>query len=114
MTTLDGLDELDEPATRGGTDTQGDTAAEAAQRLRTMTAAVENLMEFFQHFRRLNVRSNEELDGLVEEARRVVQGVEPQSLRENGVLRQSVAQGLGELTREAVGWRTFRLSADAS
>ena len=54
-------------------------------------SAVENLAEFFQRFRELNVRSNEQLDGLVADAQRIVRGVEPQDLRDNQGLRQSVA-----------------------
>ena len=37
-------------------------------------SAVENLTEFFQRFRTLNVRSNEQLDELVASAQRVVRG----------------------------------------
>lgn len=43
-------------------------------------SAVENLTEFFQRFRQLNVRSNEQLDTLVADAQRVIRGVEPQAL----------------------------------
>jgi hypothetical protein len=59
-------------------------------------SAVENFTTFFERFRQLNVRSSEELDRLVAEAQRVVRGVDPQDLRENGRLRQHVAN---ELTR---------------
>jgi hypothetical protein len=38
-------------------------------------SAVENLTEFFNRFRQLNVRSNEQLDGLVNDAHRIVRGV---------------------------------------
>ena len=58
---------------------------------------VTNLVEFFQKFRKLNVRSNEQLDELVSQAQHVVQGIEPQSLRDNQVLRQTVASELSEL-----------------
>lgn len=54
-------------------------------------SAVENFGEFFDRFRRLNVRSNEQLDELVAQARRVISGVEPQQLRDNSTLRQQVA-----------------------
>jgi len=54
-------------------------------------SAVENLSEFFQRFRQLNVRSNEQLDGLVADAQRVIRGVDPQDLRDNSGLRQHVA-----------------------
>jgi hypothetical protein len=53
--------------------------------------AVENLAEFFQRFRALNVGSNEQLDRLVADAQRIVRGVEPQALRNNVGLRQHVA-----------------------
>jgi hypothetical protein len=52
---------------------------------------VENLTEFFQRFRQLNVRSSEQLDNLVADAQRIVRGVEPQDLRDNQGLRQHVA-----------------------
>lgn len=52
---------------------------------------VENLTEFFQRFRELNVRSNEQLDQLVGQAQRVIRGVEPKDLRDNAGLRQHVA-----------------------
>jgi hypothetical protein len=54
-------------------------------------SAIGNLQEFFARFQDLNVRSNEELDRLVTDAQRIVQGVEPQSLRDNGALRQHVS-----------------------
>jgi len=54
-------------------------------------SAVENLTEFFQRFRDLNVRSSEQLDRLVADAQRVIRGVEPQALRDNAGLRQHVA-----------------------
>ena len=54
-------------------------------------SAVENLTEFFQRFRELNVRSSEQLDQLVGQAQRVIRGVEPQDLRDNAGLRQHVA-----------------------
>jgi hypothetical protein len=53
-------------------------------------SAVTNLVEFFGRFRELNVRSNEDLDRLVEQAQRVVSGVVPQELRDNNALRQQV------------------------
>ncbi len=54
-------------------------------------SAIENLTEFFKRFRELNVRSNDQLDGLVEQAKRIVKGIEPQDLRDNAGLRQHVA-----------------------
>jgi hypothetical protein len=60
-------------------------------------SAIANLGEFFQRFRHLNVRSNEQLDELVMQAQRIVQNVEPQALRENLSLRQQVATRLSGL-----------------
>jgi hypothetical protein len=57
-------------------------------------SAIENLHEFFERFRHLNVRSNEQLDELVGQAQRIVRGVEPQSLRDNTGLRQQIATQL--------------------
>ncbi len=54
-------------------------------------SAIQNLSEFFKRFRELNVRSNDQLDGLVDQAQRVIKGIEPQDLRDNAGLRQHVA-----------------------
>ena len=59
-------------------------------------SALTNVTEFFGRFRQLNVRSNEQLDALVEQAHQVVQGIGPQELRDSDSLRQQVAT---ELTR---------------
>ncbi len=56
--------------------------------------ALTNLTEFFDRFRQLNVRSSEQLDQLVGDAQRVIRGVEPQHLRDNQGLRQTVATEL--------------------
>ena len=48
-------------------------------------------------FRELNVRSNEQLDSLVQDAQRVIRGVEPQTLRDNAGLRQHVALELSRV-----------------
>lgn len=56
--------------------------------------AVTNLTEFFERFRALNVRSNDQLDELVGRAQQVLRGVEPQRLRDNGVFRQQIATQL--------------------
>jgi len=56
--------------------------------------AVGNLREFFDRFRSLNVRSNEQLDALVSQCGQIVSGVAPQQLRDNGGLRQQVASQL--------------------
>lgn len=54
-------------------------------------SAVENLAEFFDRFRRLNIGSNAQLEGLVAQAQQVLRGVLPQDLRQADSLRQRVA-----------------------
>ncbi len=56
--------------------------------------AVTNLTEFFERFRSLNVHSSGELDELVQRAQRVMNGVEPQQLRDNSMVRQRLANQL--------------------
>ena len=60
-------------------------------------SAIENLTAFFDRFRKLNLRSNEQLDVLIGQCQQVVSGVEPQSLRDNNVLRQLVASELNQV-----------------
>ena len=55
-------------------------------------SAVGNLQEFFERFRSLNVRSNDQLDALVAEAQRAVRGVRARDLRDGGGLRPAVAR----------------------
>ena len=57
--------------------------------------AIENIREFFQRFRELNVHSSDQLDQLVEQSQRILSGVEPQALRDTAQLRKRVA---GELS----------------
>jgi hypothetical protein len=57
-------------------------------------SAVTNLTEFFDRFRQLNVRSNHDLDALVQQAQRVVQGTDPQALRDSDGLRRQIATQL--------------------
>ena len=59
--------------------------------------AITNLTEFFSRFRSLNVRSNDQLDELVDQAQQVIRGIEPQQLRENLDLRQHVVQQLNSV-----------------
>ena len=51
-------------------------------------SAVSNLTEFFERFRSLNVRSNDQLDDLVRRTQQLIGGVEPQQLRDSTSLRQ--------------------------
>ncbi len=65
-------------------------------------SAVENLREFFDRFRQLNIRSNPELDALVEQAHQTITGIEPQQLRDSVRLRQMVANDFEQI-QAAVG-----------
>ena len=62
--------------------------------------AITNLTEFFARFRSLNVRSNPEVDQLVETCNQIVQGRSPQSLRDNRLIRDSVASELQEVGQQ--------------
>jgi hypothetical protein len=57
-------------------------------------SAVNNLADFFEKFRSLIVRSNDQLDELVAQAQRAVRGVGAQDLRDSGDIRQRVATEL--------------------
>jgi len=59
-------------------------------------SAITRLTEFFERFRTLGIRSQAELDNLVDRVQDLVRGIEPQQLRNEASLRQHVA---GELTR---------------
>ena len=54
-------------------------------------SAVDNLCNFFERFRSLNVRSSQQLDDLVAQAQRAVRGVAAQDLRDSQSARQEVA-----------------------
>jgi hypothetical protein len=60
-------------------------------------SAVGNLGDFFGRFRELNVRSNDQLDELVERAQAAVRGVGAQDLRDSDDLRRRVSQQLSQV-----------------
>jgi hypothetical protein len=60
-------------------------------------SAVENLDEFFERFRSLDVRSNQQLDDLVAQAQRAVRNVGAQDLRDSEALRSAVATQLSRV-----------------
>ena len=60
-------------------------------------SAVGNLGDFFERFKELNVRSNVQLDALVERAQQAVRGVTAQDLRDSQGLRQRVATQLTQI-----------------
>lgn len=57
-------------------------------------SAVANMGEFFTRFRELNIRSNDQLDSLVQRCESLMQGIQPQSLRDNDSLRRSLSTNL--------------------
>jgi hypothetical protein len=57
-------------------------------------SAIDNLSEFFERFRSLNVRSNQQLDDLVVQAQRTVRHIDAQDLRDSEALRSQVATQL--------------------
>jgi hypothetical protein len=66
-------------------------------------SAVGNLVEFIGRFKHLNVRSNADLDALVENAQRIVRNVKPQELRDNQSLRQRIAGQLAGVQSQVEG-----------
>ena len=66
----------------------------------------DQLSEFFGRFADLNVRSNPELDALVEQAQQLVQGVTPQQLRDSDALRQQVATAMSQVQAQVEGLLT--------
>lgn len=57
-------------------------------------SAIKNLTDFFERFRSLSVRSSVQLDQLVDQAKELIQGIEPQELRDSDALRQQIATQL--------------------
>jgi hypothetical protein len=70
---------------------------ENGQRQVFRDSVVNNLVEFFARFSDLNVRSNPELDALVEQAQRLVRGVSPQALRDSDALRQEMGSWMAQV-----------------
>lgn len=66
-------------------------------------SAIENLQEFFERFRQLNVRSSEQLDALVNQCQRIVRGTPPQSLRDDPALRNRIASQLSGVSASLEG-----------
>ena len=61
-------------------------------------SAIGNLQEFFSRFQAMNVHSNGQLDELVETAKRAVQGVAPQALRDSETQRRQLATQMSAVT----------------
>ena len=57
-------------------------------------SAVDNLREFFQRFKNLNLRSNAELDAVIHEAECILDNIPARSLRQHDVLCREIAEEL--------------------
>lgn len=57
-------------------------------------SAIENLHDFFERFQRLNIQSSSELESLVGRAQSLLNGVQPQQLRDSNGLRQQLTTQL--------------------
>ena len=71
-------------------------------------SAVENLKGFFGRFQALNIRSNDELDRLVDQCRQIVGGVVPSDLRTDGDLRRDIAGNLAAVGATLEGFLVDR------
>ena len=60
-------------------------------------STIENFREFYEQFKRLNVRGNTDLDALVGRAHDLVSGVDPQELRGNRDRRQDLSTQMREV-----------------
>ena len=56
------------------------------------SSAVDNFKEFYENFRRMNVRSNAQLENLIRQANDLVAGVEVKELRNNDEVRRNLSQ----------------------
>jgi hypothetical protein len=70
------------------------TADPSGERKIFRDTAITNLTNFFERFKSLNVRSNADLDRLVETAQRTLAGVDPNIVRNSASLRQHVTTEL--------------------
>jgi hypothetical protein len=71
-------------------------------------SVVTNLTDFFDRFKNLSVRSNEELDRLVEQAQQLVQGISPQDLRDDNQLRGQIAAEMNHVQTTLEGMMVER------
>lgn len=60
-------------------------------------STIENFKEFYENFRRMNVRSNAELETLISQANELVSGVDPRDLRQNQELQSTLRTQMSEL-----------------
>ena len=85
--------------------------------LRFKQSTVSNLVEFLANFELRNVTDDAELQDLVAEARRLLEGVGAGELRTDGELRAKVQQGMGGIAAQldamlTKSGRKFRLEEE--
>lgn len=61
------------------------------------SSAIDNFKEFYQNFKHMNVRSNAQLEQLIENANALVSGVEPKDLRKNTQMQATLREQMTEL-----------------
>jgi hypothetical protein len=59
--------------------------------------AIDNFKEFYENFRKMNVRSNPQLESLIAQASNLVGGVSAQELRTDKSLRQNLTAQMSNL-----------------
>ena len=62
-------------------------------------STIENFQEFYNEFKRLNVRGNTELDALIGRANELVSGVSADALRNSHTLRDRLSNQMGEVSQ---------------
>ena len=60
-------------------------------------SAIDNFKEFYDNFRHMNVRSNEQLEGLIKQANDLVAGVDVAELRDNKNARQTLSEQMSNV-----------------
>lgn len=60
-------------------------------------SAIDNLQEFFTRFRKLNLRSDEQLDEVVSQCHQIVSNVAPNQLRNDSSIREAIAGELNQV-----------------
>ena len=73
------------------------TPGEDGQKKVFRDSAIGNLATFFNRFKDLHLGSNEELEKLVEDAQGLVKGITAKELRDNTLLRATIAADIGSL-----------------
>lgn len=61
-------------------------------------STIENFREFYDEFRKMNVRGNTELDSLISRANNLVAGVDPNTLRNSEPLRDNLSNQMGAVS----------------